>query len=510
MNDSYFTPPEFLSNSLPNCQFGAKVLVLSQWQYVKWLSTTFSASYYLMEAGIDVEVVDISQYSFPYVGTPQNSLAIKLKLKSKLHKFVENLGFKYSVLDSRTRDTVISRERHQMIELDVLNQSKSFFKDTNPNLQKKFVKKYVEKNLERAINLYKDLYDLAKTENFTHCVIPNGRFAAQKVARYVMEDLNLSFSFLEVGTTKSIYWEVFTPHDRTMGQRYAEKFISSVDLDIVKSEYERWVLPRQHQNSPVNSFTKFWTPRSEINQKVLENFKNSNIFFTSSRDEFEALGREWKIDKWFDQYDAFDYLLEYFEGQEEKNILRIHPNLLNKSPNQIENELSRIYWLSKKHPKLLVLLPQSSINSYELLKSAKRVIISNSTIGLEASSMGIPVWNTSATYFDDVIDVRKIFSKFDINEQNLEPWKVNKFLGQAFIAYMACRERPIKFAYEFWSEVDPVIKYFGKRSSFIPAEFSIGQLYYFLKRERFRKNFLETLVDSEIIQHESTNTDTKH
>jgi hypothetical protein len=421
------------------------------------------------------------------VGSPQNSLAIFLRKKPEIQKFFETQQFQYRSgnLQKKANSKEIPKERRDLILSDVEAQAKSFFRDTDPNVRSRFYKRYIRKNLERATELYIFLTQYFINEKVTHCVIPNGRYASQKAARYAAEDLKVETSFIEVGTPNSYYWEPFTVHDRIASQKKALSFFTGDKTGIWQQEYKRWITPRMVKGSSVNDFTSHWADSSAAGINELKGDRTLNVFFTSSRDEFEALGKDWHLDSWRDQFEAFNEIIQSLRMQDPNclNILRVHPNLLNKSGRHRDSELKRIHWLREQQPELEVIPPDGQINSYDLVAIANRVIVANSTIGMEANSLGKPVWTTAATYFDEAADIRKIWHKAEVTSQNLQIWSVNPEPAQQFIAYLALRERPLNCRYEDFNHLDPEVWLFRKRSTFLPSEMSIGQIFYWLRRK---------------------------
>lgn len=481
-----------MSTGLPDAHFGQDTVILNQWQYVKWLAVVKSAADYLLTNGCNVQVLDISQYSFPRVGSPQNSLALKFGMAPSIQKFFTRINIGYAPLATKAPSSscVLSEHRKAQIQKDVEAQSKSFFRDTRPNTQSRFYKKYIKINVERSAGLYIDLMMYFQENPTSHCVIPNGRYASQRAAIYAAEDSDVVASYIEVGTPNSFYWESFPVHDRLSSQLAFKKFLANSSVATRAQEYKRWIEPRMISNSRVNDFTKHWKSSSNTGKSFSRDGRNINVFFTSSRDEFEALGKDWHLDAWEDQYEAFDAILHKLSivDPDSRNILRVHPNLLNKGPNHKRAESARLEWIKSNNPNLEVIPPDGSENSYDLMRSATRVFVANSTLGLEASSLKKPVWTSSATYFDEVADIRKLWSRDAISDENLQVYPVDPKPAKDFISYLVMRERPLTCFYEDFNGLDPVIWPLRKRSTFLPAELSIGQITYWLRRS-FDKHF---------------------
>lgn len=120
---------------------------------------------------------------------------------------------------------------------------------------------------------------------------------------------------------------------------------------------------------------------------VIDKDKEIITFFNSSIDEFAS------VPGWEKSFLVFDNEVEliwkicsYFADDASKLfILRIHPNLKYLNNTQIR-DLERLKVLSN----LIIVQPESSISSYSLIDISKKVVTFGSTIGIEATYLGIP------------------------------------------------------------------------------------------------------------------------
>src|SRR5690606_4334584 len=117
---------------------------------------------------------------------------------------------------------------------------------------------------------------------------------------------------------------------------------------------------------------------------------NKNIIlFNSSDDEFAALGDEFKNDFFVNQNEGLDFLADIV-GKTMPGynlVIRMHPNLKDVHFEYVEN----IKKLHLSYPNVIVVEPESKVDSYSLMEKADKVISFGSTTGLEASYWGIPV-----------------------------------------------------------------------------------------------------------------------
>lgn len=106
------------------------------------------------------------------------------------------------------------------------------------------------------------------------------------------------------------------------------------------------------------------------------------VLFTSSEDEFQAIGKEWDDKLFIDQIEGIRHIAKILE-KDVKLYARIHPNVANanrKYLKQIE--------ILKSVENINIISPSSKISSYQLLFDADLVVSFGSTIGIEAAYYG--------------------------------------------------------------------------------------------------------------------------
>ena len=96
-------------------------------------------------------------------------------------------------------------------------------------------------------------------------------------------------------------------------------------------------------------------------------------------------------------------------------MLRVHPNLLNNHPLTTLRELKKFKEFSERNPRFKVICPASSVNTHELIKRARVVIVYGSTVGLEASLEGLPVICTNRSTYDLIADVTNVNGPEDLS-----------------------------------------------------------------------------------------------
>ena len=117
--------------------------------------------------------------------------------------------------------------------------------------------------------------------------------------------------------------------------------------------------------------------------------------FNSSEDEFCAISKELDDGMLFkNQYIALKAIFEHYKDKEGIHFyLRIHPNLA-KVPYRSHTALYEL-----KYPNVTIIPPKSPISTYTLMENADKVIVFNSTMGVESTYWGKPVIGLSRCVF---------------------------------------------------------------------------------------------------------------
>jgi hypothetical protein len=120
------------------------------------------------------------------------------------------------------------------------------------------------------------------------------------------------------------------------------------------------------------------------NQKknLLPEFKKNKLiltYFSSSEDEFEAFRDQYISGPWKDQISAMKDLVRIVDKYNNLHlIIRMHPNLVNKSGKQNKE------WFGLEGDSVSIIKPQQHIDSYALLDASSLILTFGSTIGIEA------------------------------------------------------------------------------------------------------------------------------
>ena len=306
------------------------------------------------------------------------------------------------------------------------------------------------------MDTYTALTELWSQTRPDRVLIPNGRTSRQKVARLVAKQMGLDIFLYENGRASpdSYYLGRTQPHDRVASQQEILDGFPLPQGAALEAVADTWLTHRMAGSAGTNQFSDQWAPASTpLRTGATDNL--TAVFFASSFDEFLAFGPMWTIDEWSHQFEAFDRIMSILEDRGVDLVLRLHPNLGTKSRQYFLREVRDILALQDRHPSLEIHWHNEPTNSYDLVKNADYVIVERSTIGLEASLMGKPVWVTQAAQWDMVADVRQVLRPTDISEEALEPWDASPLGAQNFVAYWMAQEKPLHYNWQTWASWDP-------------------------------------------------------
>jgi len=366
----------------------APVLIFVGWLSRPWAEAVADISDKAVECGHYVKIVDISKFTYPPAPKP-----IEAVLK----------GYRSLV------NIPVQSIEGQEIEVD---NASEYFLNQHTAISSELMTKYrgapsllltrtfsMEMSMLKSLSssLYQQVVDTCDSNALW--VIPNGRLSHQRALSSAADDLNTNVMFYELSRFPDRYFlRGYSPHQRKELQGEFLELKDTVPLVFLNSA-QQYLVDRTSNESVSNRFTRRFNNTSiglssrEISGKVA-------VFFSSSRDELEALGPDWSLSGWEDQYEAFDAIMGHLQNCGFTIILRLHPNLANKSSTDIRTEIQKIDALKKSHPALKVYYPRDRTNSYALLNVADVVVVARSTIGLEGLAKGKKVVHVGDTFYD--------------------------------------------------------------------------------------------------------------
>lgn len=221
-------------------------------------------------------------------------------------------------------------------------------------------------------------------------VFHNGRFANLKPLLNIAKNNKIDYIVTEQwnlpgGIVKRNFFFNDIPHSY---EAYVKKFeiawknAGDKGAEIGKAFYEN---RRFAKYAGDTIYTK--DQKKDLLPENFDSNKRNISIFNSSEDEFFAVSKEWDESVLYpNQYIALKTIFEHYKDDNTVHFyLRIHPNLKN-VPWKSHTLLYQL-----EYPNVTIIPPSSPISSYALMDKSEKVIVFNSTMGLESTYWGKPV-----------------------------------------------------------------------------------------------------------------------
>lgn len=225
----------------------------------------------------------------------------------------------------------------------------------------------------------------------------NGRFCNYRAVMNAAQACNVHYLLHERGANMHRYYlQPYMPHDthrmqaemlaawqQVAGDPHARQVAEAFFVDRRRGKDQGWV-----------SFTR---EQQAGSLPPLDKSKRTLAYFSSSDDEYVAVGDIYKWEGWRDQFDAVNNLIELCRQQGDiQLVMRLHPHLAKKPA------ADRDRWLGfQAQPGITVIPPESAIDTYALIEAADLVVTAGSTVGIEAVYWGRPSITLGPSLYSD-------------------------------------------------------------------------------------------------------------
>ena len=242
--------------------------------------------------------------------------------------------------------------------------------------------------IQSAWGVFMEFSDLIDALHPQAVVVFNGMFYPEAMARFAAQKKNIPVVSHEVGMLP--FSAFYTYKEATA---YPVKIDNEFHLSQAQETHLDGYLEKRFQGKFQTAGVKFWPEIQHFNPALREKINEyskvvpifTNVIFDTSQSHANTI------------FEHMFCWLELVIGEIKKHpdtlfIIRAHPDEIRPGKESresvsewfIENNLSEI-------PNLVFIPPDEYISSYELISTAKFVMVYNSTVGLEASIMGKPV-----------------------------------------------------------------------------------------------------------------------
>ncbi len=212
-------------------------------------------------------------------------------------------------------------------------------------------------------------------------VLFNGRYASTRPIMAAARAEGARPLIHERGCDKLHYWLATEPiHDPDYIQRCIREFWRP---ELAAAGEQFFKERRARVERSWYSFTKGQT-EGRIPSAMHDSAKWV-VFFTSSEDEYVAIGDKWASEAFPAQIDAIRAVAKVVEERPGHRLgVRLHPNIASKSKEQMA------FWRNLKVPGGIVVAPDDDFDSYAILERAHVACSYGSTVGVEATYWGRP------------------------------------------------------------------------------------------------------------------------
>jgi len=213
----------------------------------------------------------------------------------------------------------------------------------------------------------------------------NGRYSVIRPALRVCEKYSIDIYLHESGSDLTKY--ILTKNNLIHDIAYIQKLIAdfwnddkrSVETKTNKAE-EFYLGNRKGVSRSWHSFTDkhIWELPPNWNAD-----KKNIVIFTSSEDEFAAIGDAWKQPIYKTQDEGIKRIADALRDEMDLEIwVRLHPNLKTAPKKLLEP------YLAISCPNLHLIMPEENVSSYLLMDNADKVVSFGSSMGIEATYWG--------------------------------------------------------------------------------------------------------------------------
>lgn len=262
----------------------------------------------------------------------------------------------------------------------------SFCRDPDPNLEKHSAN--LKRFLISAWQTYQQTIRFLSEHQFDRVYLYNGRFAGMRSTLRACQKLGVDCFLHERGCDGG-HFELLKnhlPHDLVKIEEAIVGGWERAKEDPRRDEIARsWFQDRFGRVEKVwHSFTKN-QQRNRLPESWNSSEKNVSIF-SSSDDEFVAIGDAWKNEMYPNQVEAIERIVvDMLNAAPDTMIyLRMHPNL-----SGLDNERCR-RMKALDFPNLTVIEPEDEIDTYRLITDSDTVVSFGSSVGAEAVYWGTP------------------------------------------------------------------------------------------------------------------------
>lgn len=266
-------------------------------------------------------------------------------------------------------------------------------------------KPQIRRIIQSYIHIYYSVIDEIIKLNLNKILIYNGRFLHEKAVESACRATKTNSIFYETIRNRVVISEKNFHHREEIAKNMINLWNSFENIAYKENIGQQYFLKMRSKNNP------FFISSPTNLQTFLGNNKKYLVFYTSSDDEVAGLWDE-DLRPFGEQVEAINKLIRYFkEKNKYKLVIRIHPNLMNKS------EIEQSRWSKfERSENVQIIESDQKIDSYDLMMKSSGVISYGSTIGLEAAYYKIPSAVLCHCFYDLIGPVNLVLNMNDLTK----------------------------------------------------------------------------------------------
>jgi len=346
---------------------------------------------------------------------------ICIACKNRLNNGLKNLNGDYNLIETPEiiKELILFNENlHNKIK-DKKNLLKIYYKKIDVglaayssylsisrdlNLEGFFAFKSLKKILKCTITLSNFFLSYLKKNKIDEIFIFNGRQSQNRPLFRIAKILKIKVTILEHSTifknSKGVRnFDDYLPYDYNFFSNKIKNHVSKFSSKMQK-KYSNKYFEFKQRGLVVNDKASYVKDQKKDFLPTQWDIKKKNIvFFTSSDDEYEVLGNQYKNLLYQNQDNSILQIIDSFIDKAKSDYhlwIRMHPNLANIKWSYSSNILK----LGNLHPNIHIIKSSSKVSSYKMISLCDKFLTFSSSSALEAVYNNKPSILLGKTYFD--------------------------------------------------------------------------------------------------------------
>lgn len=325
----------------------------------------------------------------------------KRKILNELQLFIKFFFHAYTInsVEELLSDSFYSKEHSWSVHSSLVNRYWSIF-----YIPKKHAFQVALRALSFKVS-YMNTLDILITQKFDQVVVCNGRLPNSAGAAQAAKDKSIPVKFIERGGTPGMF-NVFNISPHSMRERFSN-CVELWNSSVKNNRFFAETVAKSYINLRSNfdpiagiSWSRQMTSMDDLSTLIPKTRKYMCVFYTSTEFEFAVYGDYVSPGQFRNQREALNALLQCLSN-EWQIIIRRHPQKLRR--NWLKRDPEQTLWQGlESDPRIIIVQPESTINSYDLALNADLVCHFNSSIGAEIMFLNsVPVISLGETYWDE-------------------------------------------------------------------------------------------------------------